>query len=440
MPTTAIPTHVPATGTDVAVSITRSVTRQRIGIRLAFAGRIDEARLKRAVRLTLDAEPVLGCSFEISRRACWRRIMDLDSSVPFSLVETTDADGDMVRFQAEELPDAGPQAAVRLLRTPEGDVLGIKLSHVPVDGQGAKRYAYLLAETYSKLAEDSDYTPVANTAPRPTATDVWTHLSAGQRKAAKSAKSWAVPNWPAPADTRGEGLTYREIHVPPERFSALKAYGKARDATVNEMMLALYFRALVRALDPPFGTPLSLMSTADLRRYLPGADAYPIGMLSISGPLGIERVDSEPFESTLRRVCEAMAVWESQCYGAGPAFNAERLNGLPYAAVRAILGISFKMAPKGKTYPYLTNIGILDEGRLAFGEEAPVAGGMYGPASFGASPVATISTYRETLTVSMGCSTDGASTGVTDGILGLLDDEIAQCLGGAGERYTRSSQ
>jgi NRPS condensation-like uncharacterized protein len=428
VPMSAIPQHLPASGTDVAVSITRAVTRQRIGIRLVFAGRLDEARLERAVRLTLDAEPILGCSFEVARRASWRRIDDLDAAVPFTVSETADPENDMIRFQVEEVPDAGPQVAVLLSRTPGHDEIGIKLSHVPVDGQGAKRYAYLLAETYRALS-DADYAPVPNIAPRPTAADVWTNLSPAQRKTAKRAKSWAVPNWPVPAaGTSGGDLTYRALSVPPERFLALKTYGRQRGATVNAIMLAAYFRALVRALDPPRGTPLSLMSTADHRRYLPDADSCPIGMLSISGPLGIERVDAEPFDGTLGRVVAAMAVWEEQCYGAGPAYDAEKLNRFSYKTVTRILGTSFRLSPKGKTYPYFTNIGILDEARLAFGEEAPVAGSMYGPASFGASPVATVSTYRDALTVCMGCTAADAAITATDEILALLDDEIARCL------------
>jgi NRPS condensation-like uncharacterized protein len=431
MPTSDSPQTIPATGTDVAVSITRAVTRQRIGVRLVFSGALDGELLRRAVRLTLDAEPVLGCSFVIARTATWRRIADLDAVVPFSLVRTSDPGAEMDRFQAQEVPDEGPQAAVALLRTPDHDELGIKLSHVPVDGQGAKQYAYLLAAIYSRLTADPGYVPVPNAAARPTATDVWASLSAEQRREAKAAKSWAVPNWPAPAVAGGGGLTYRTLVVPSVHFRALKEYGKQRDATVNEMMLALYFRALVRAFDPPRGVPLSLMSTADLRRFLPEEGAYPIGMLSISGPLGIERVDGETFDQTLGRVRDAMAVWAGQCYGAGPAYNAEKLNGLGYQAVKALLGMSFRMAPKGRTYPYFTNIGILEAERLAFGNESPTEGCMYGPASLGASPVATVSTYRDTLTVSMGCDASESATSVTDEVLRLLDDEISRCLGDA---------
>ena len=89
--------------------------------------------------------------------------------MPFAVVATTDPARDMIAFQAAEVPDAGPQASVTLLRADDHDELGIKLSHVPVDGQGAKQYAYLLALTYSRLKEDSGYAPAPNLLPRPTA-------------------------------------------------------------------------------------------------------------------------------------------------------------------------------------------------------------------------------------------------------------------------------
>jgi hypothetical protein len=56
---------------------------------------------------------------------------------------------------------------------------------------------------------------------------------------------------------------------------------------------------------------------------------------------------------------------------------------------------------------------------------------VYGPASLAASPVATVSTYRDTLTVSMGCDASESATSVTDEVLRLLDDEISRCLGDA---------
>jgi NRPS condensation-like uncharacterized protein len=326
-----IPKRFPATGTDSAVAITRAVTKHRIGLRLAFeSGSLDPERLARAVRLSMDAQPILGCSFRTDEsKAYWLRLPALDEASVFSVVQTADPDGAMDSFQADEIADEGPQAKAVLLRASGADHLGIKVSHVLADGQAAKQYAYLLADIYSRLGADPGYTPRPDLGHRPTGRDVWDRLSPEQRREARKAKSWANPTWVMPAKGEsGRGLTYRAASLGPEAFSAVKAHGRLREATVNDMMLAAVFRACVEQFDPPVGTPLSLMCTADLRRYLPDPEHLPISNISISGSLDIERVDGESFDGTLRRVRERMVVWSKTCYGAAPAASAERLAGL----------------------------------------------------------------------------------------------------------------
>lgn len=410
MSATCIPEQFQATGTDVAVSITRAVTQHRIGCALVFDGRLDPDRLRRAVRLSLDAEPILGCSYQTGAyRAVWRRLEDLDDAVPFSMLESDDPVGATTAFQAAQVDDAGPQAAVSLVRSAERDHLAIKLSHVLADGQAAKQYAYLLAHIYTKLGADPSYSPKPNTARRPTARDVWDNLTPEQRKSAKNGKSWARPTWEIPTRAHtGKRLTYRTTVFEPPSFFALKEYGKQRGATVNDMLLAAFFRASVRAFDPPSGVPLSLMCTVDHRRYLTNADRLPIANISISGSLDIERADGEDFDDTLRRVRERMAAWAETCYGAGPALNAEKMTVLGYGITKRLVGAALKMAARsGKTYAYLTNIGILDEARLGFDGCVPVAAHMFGPAAIGASVVQTVSTYRSALAICMGfCEAD----------------------------------
>jgi hypothetical protein len=65
----AIPERYPATGADLAVSITRRGTHHRIGLRLSFDGLLDVERLRRAVRLSFDAEPVLATALVLVQAA-----------------------------------------------------------------------------------------------------------------------------------------------------------------------------------------------------------------------------------------------------------------------------------------------------------------------------------------------------------------------------------
>jgi NRPS condensation-like uncharacterized protein len=397
-------------------------------MRLAFeSGSLDPELLSRAVRMSLDAQPVLGCSFRTDEsKAYWSRLSALDEKDCFSVFETTDPDGAMDAFQSEEIQDAGPQAVAVLLRAPDADHLGIKISHVLADGQAAKQYAYLLADVYTRLESDPSYAPDPDLARRPTARDVWAQLSPDERREARKAKSWADPTWVVPAKgDSGRGLTFRAASLGPDAFSALKAYGRTHEATVNDMMLTAVFRACVERFDPPPGVPLSLMCTADLRRYLPDSDRLPIANISISGSLDIERVDGESFDETLRRVRERMLAWARTCYGAGPAVNAERLAGLGYRVTKALLGLTFRMAgSSGKTYPWFTNIGIIDESRLSFDGHLPSSGHMFGPSAFGASVVPVVSTYRDTLTVCMGFCEEDCDASVVEGVLRSMLDEL----------------
>jgi NRPS condensation-like uncharacterized protein len=235
-----------------------------------------------------------------------------------------------------------------------------------------------------------------------------------------------MPNWSVPAaGASGRGMTCRTLVLDPERFTALRAYGRAREATVNDMLLAAFFRGCIASFDPATGKPLSLMCTADLRRFLPDPDTLPIANISISGSLDIERIDGEPFDETLRRVKERMAVWAKASYGAGPALNADKMTAFGYAATKLILTAAIKgSGSSGDTYLWFTNIGIIDESRLMFDDRAPVSGSVFGPANFGACIVPTISTYRETLTICMGFCAEDIDAGVIEGVLRATDEEL----------------
>ncbi len=423
----SIPERFPATGTDIGVAITRSVTLHRIGLRLVFDESLDADRLRRASRLALDAEPAVGCSFVTDVPApYWSRIPDLDASSYFSLVETADTERALNDFQAEEVPDTGPQAEVVLLRTPVGDELGLKISHVLADGQGAKQYAYLLADIYSRLGEDPEHRPVSNLVPRPSGTEVWNNLTSEQRRDAKRAKSWSKPTWEIPSrGTTGQGLTYIARSVGPDDFLSVKAYGKQRGATVNDMMLTAVFRACVDAFDPPEGEPHSLMCTADLRRYLPHPDGLPISNISISGSLDIERTKGESFPQTLDRVRERMGVWAKTCYGAYPSYRADKIATRSYRLTKLLMGTMFRLAGgSGKTYPFFTNIGVIDDGRLSFGGRTPTSGHMYGPTGAGGSIVPVISSYRDTLVVCMGFCELDCDRAMVEGVLDAAIGEL----------------
>ena len=406
-----IPRRFPATSNDLATSIVRTFGQHmELGTRLTFDGRLDARVLERAVRLLLDAEPVLGCGLKTSTmRGWWQRRDDLDARIPFAVVQTDNADAEAVRLQVAKVPDEGPQVAVTLLRSPDHDDLVIGVSHNVADGQSAKQIAYVLSDLYTRLRDDATYLPVPDLVPRPEARDVWDSLSEDQRRTAKREPRPTMPNWELPRKAQtGAGRTLRELHLGPDRLSAISRHGKQRGATVNDMMLTAFFRALVRVYPPPVDKPMSLSFSAEHRRYLAGDVEPPISNLAVTIWLALENRAGEDFDGTLERMVGQTTRWRETLWGIRGAVGAAGMAKMGYAPMRLMLAAVGRLAGgAGKTSPVFTNLGIIEDGRLPFGEAAPVAARISGPAAFGASLVPTISTYRDTLTVSMGfCDAD----------------------------------
>lgn len=424
---TAALSRIPATANDVATHVARLFGQHmELGCRLVFEGPLDPEVLRRAVRLSLDAEPVLGCVLRTGFFKAWWERIDADRELPFFMRASSDPDRHAAEYLSQDLETGAPRVAVRLLRTEHGDEVVVSMDHDATDGQGVKRYAYLLADVYTRLLADPAYVPERPTAPRPSASDVWAALTPEERAAAKKTPRMTMPNWDIPSKAvTGRGRTLRELRVPPERFRALKAYGEARDASINALTLTAFFRAVARSFPPPAGTPMSLPFTVDHRRYLRGRADVPITNLAISLWLGVPFVEGEPFDATLACVAEQLDAWRDALWGVKSLVQAVGLVRLGYTPMRLLMrAVSSMSAKSGKTSPVFTNIGVLDADRLRFGDLVPLSARLSGPAAFGASLVPTISTYRETLTVSMGfCETD-FDAAIIERVLRDMEEEL----------------
>ena len=88
-----IPDTMPATWQDCFNYLVRYVgfTNSTIQAVIHFKGKLDVVRLARAVKLSVDAEPVLGCKFiEREDRPFWQRLTDQDNISWCALEEVSD--------------------------------------------------------------------------------------------------------------------------------------------------------------------------------------------------------------------------------------------------------------------------------------------------------------------------------------------------------------
>jgi hypothetical protein len=128
---------------------------------VAFEGRLDEARLRRAVRLVMDREPVVGCRYVPAKKPYWERRDDLDSLPVCEVVETAAVHRELERFAARPSDATRDPLVQACIVRGASDTLCLKVNHVPADAGGGKDLLYSIAALYRAL-EDPAYRPTPN--------------------------------------------------------------------------------------------------------------------------------------------------------------------------------------------------------------------------------------------------------------------------------------
>ena len=427
---TGIPAHLPAPALDQLAALFGPLSDSQLRCVLRFDGRLDAERLQRAFRLSLDAEPVVGCRFVRSHGRCvWERRAELDT-LPLCPVaacpDTTAFEHALHQFLVAPLDiTAGPAAAACLLRG-ESDTLVVKLHHFAADGLGMLRFMMVLAAIYRALAADSGYRPRPNLASRGQGQvlrrvgPAGLLLALGATRLPTRTASWG----PVANNATRAGRTFALRRVPPERTRALRSWCHAHHVSVNDVLLAALYRALVATLGAATGRPLRVGVPIDLRRYLPPGALPPVCNLSTSADVAITVDPCAPFVDTLRQVHPAMRALKATGRGLTLAVLAELLAVPGFALARTALEQLVRgLAPTGSAAPFCSNVGVIDERLVDFGERTVVDTYGIGTVSFPPGLLITVSTFREVLTLAVGfCST------ATDPqlIAGLLDRLVGE--------------
>ncbi len=408
-----VPAAIPANFQDCFDYLLCDVTDQFIRCVLTFDTRLDAERLRRAARETIDMVPVLGCRYDTSvRRPMWRRIEGLEARPLVTLAETADpASAIELAVVAPMDRERDARVVLTLVRGPESDALVVTVDHVASDARGVKEYACLLASAYSRLAEDPDWRPAPGPVLRPDdgrlarAAIPWRDRWRSSLGMPKTPPGFVAPGrWADHSGRRVETAT-----IEPAAFRSIRSWGRDRDLTVNDMLLAAMARAAFAIFDHTPGVPVTFQCTADLRRFIPEGGDGIVCNLSAVGKLPITPNAVESFEATADQARVRMAEWKDIYLGLGVSLvgsRVYRLGGLPL--LRGLMAPGFEaMRVKGEASPALTNFGVIDDSRMRFADAAPVEAWMSGPLAFGNSLLVVASTYRDRLTLSTGwCDSD----------------------------------
>ena len=181
-----------------------------------------------------------------------------------------------------------------------------------------------------------------------------------------------------------------------DEFEAVRGYGASRGATVNDVLLAAYYRCMFRRLGFSSGRELRIPLMVDMRRYLnePARHDVPANLTSML----ITRLKHQPEEGFAESLARVKAVMDASKAGNIGLNGFLKLDLLYRCFPDRIAGFWLK--------PFLdhplismTNIGILYGGRMSFAGRHPHDAYMTGSIQHKPCFQVAVSTYDGELTL-----------------------------------------
>ncbi|HEX2944871.1 MAG TPA: condensation domain-containing protein [Clostridia bacterium] len=377
-------------------------------------GKLDFEKLTKAVRLSFDAEPVLGSRFVEGNPPYWKRMENIDKVKFCTFEEADDIDAAVQRFMESPLDmDKDAKIKVRLIRSEPYDTVAIKANHACCDGTGIKEYVQLLSDIYSKILSEDRFIPIPSKRGRSDQDRLFKSLGIADPDALWIPGSdVTIPTWAFPW-IQGTSNVTRIVtcRLLPDQMDMIASFAKSRKVTINDLIITAYCRAMLGMGQPVYGVPMGINVTVDLRRYLPDKKTEAIRNLSGSSNIWLSMVENEAFGDTLSRVAFMTDEMKKGYPGLQSAIGLERLEKirfketLGYYQATSKVGKNLPDCPAfygNRCVPALSNLGIISKEIIKFGTVSAVDYYIIPPVVSAPGILLVAGTYNGVMTMGAG--------------------------------------
>jgi NRPS condensation-like uncharacterized protein len=389
---------------------------------LQFEHGLNEKILKEAVIASIEAIPILGARFIEGAKPRWTSLDPKELDRAFVIARTEMEFNDFVVSRVDE--GIGPQIRLCTFNAASFAV-ALKMNHMVCDAADFKRYLYYLCAIYSRLITEPGYRPSAISGDR-SMRRVLKHFGLGVKLKSMLLQSdennlTGSVRFPLSdqADARPFILTRK---LERERTAALKDFGRAEGATLNDLLLTAFYRSLFQRLALSPGAVLQIPVMVDMRRYLGRTeDSAALTNLASTVLTQLECRPEERFEATLGRAKAAMDKKKSSNLG---------LNGfIKLDLMYRVLGdqTANRLLRSKLKNPLIcmTNVGILDSNRICFGGLRPRDAFLCGSIKYKPYFQLAMSSYDGELTLSANLSGNNSDRDSIQLLLGEIDAELS---------------
>ncbi|GET22133.1 condensation domain-containing protein [Prolixibacter denitrificans] len=384
----------------------KHIADHQIRLVLHFNGTLDEKTLRKAVQVTAENNPIVFSHYVEGKKAVLWQFSEMNVDEIYSFQECSEPEQLLQEIILKPIHTfAGPQLALSLIRA-ETDILILNCNHAISDAAGVKDFMYQLAENYSRLSrnepvEQSAYTPARSLKTLSKKLGVKEKLSvlkvmlSGKKDAPTFRRTMELDKLQNPGFT-----TYT---IEPSEFKKFWEFGQQHSATVNDLLLTVYYYTLKKML-PNTNKTNRITYSSDLRRYLDKADYDVLSNFSAIHNIDVDNSIND-FAGLLKEISTTTRNRKQMKYSLAdfPAMAA-LFKTIPYSKLKGIFHKEFDKIKEGKSdsSPSLSNTGIIEETNVAFDRLTPTQAYMLGGINHPGLLQLAASTYGHHLTLSIG--------------------------------------
>lgn len=382
----------------------KNISDHQIRFVVHFDTFLDLELLKNAIQITIEDNPITFASYVENKNEVLWEFSECEIEKVFSFHECEEPTQLIHEKLISKLNTyLSPQLKLNLIRS-KTDSLILNCDHTITDAAGVKDFMYQLAANYRILSQNETVqkqTYIPNRSLKLLSNKIGLKKKLLILKVTLSNKKDA-PTFSRPDDLNNlENPGFRKLTIKSEDFDKLKRFGKKHSATVNDMLLAIYFFTLQKVFGNSNKTN-RLTYTSDLRTYL---DDYE----TLSNFSAIHNIDikntTNGFVPLLKEISSITKERKQTKYDlADFPMMAILFKTLPYKKIKELFQKEFTKIKEGKSLaaPSLTNMGIIDKKRISFGNVIPAQSYLLGTINHPSLLQLAVSTYEKEMTISTG--------------------------------------
>ena len=411
----------------------RDYNDRMVHVELHYDFEINVEALKTVLICFFEKAPVLHSSFTDNHIHPYWTVKDYHINDVLTVKEVgEEALSDEINsFLVQYIPpDADIQMKVAVFNHSGKSTLCLVENHMCMDGGDLKYFMKALCKNYNDYIENK-VSPIDLRTGTRSYEAVYEDFTAGERKVAKNLyKNINTPDkhgFPlTPDDDIRDRSFIARRKLSAQKFDEIRAAGKSRGATINDMILTSYFYSLYELASFDINDSVSISCAIDLRRHIKDNSDQGVTNQTAWMQCKVPKRGNDIFE-TLEFVKRSSNQFKQDRYMG--------LHGLP------LLSLGYKIMPHaaseeiikvGYANPLLamSNIGILEVDKLALEGHEPTDGFMSGAVKYKPYVLLSATSMRKELTLSMCVRGNDEDKKIVEHFFDLLEKNLDLLIAG----------